>query len=116
MNQIEHIMKCLNCSKEEALQVIKDDERINRGEKLFELSLEQKKAETAIKRTQGILTIPRKRTQNPNLMKQAIINKLEETLLTVATNVQIEHKERIITFTLDNTKYKLTLSVPRENG
>ena len=41
----------LGCTEEEAKQVIADDLAIDKGEKLFELSVEERKAETAIKRT-----------------------------------------------------------------
>ena len=36
--RIKLIMKNLECSREEAIQVIKDDEAIDKGEKMFELS------------------------------------------------------------------------------
>jgi hypothetical protein len=41
---VEKLMKNLGISREEALQVIADDKAIDKGEKLFELSAEQKKA------------------------------------------------------------------------
>ena len=41
--QIEKLMKNLGISEEEALQVLADDKAIDKGEKLFELSEEQKK-------------------------------------------------------------------------
>lgn len=42
--QIAQMMKSLGCSREEAIQIIKDDEAIEKGEKLFEQTAEQKKA------------------------------------------------------------------------
>jgi len=42
--QAVQMMKALGCSYEEAVQIIKDDEAIDRGEKLFEQTAEQKKA------------------------------------------------------------------------
>lgn len=42
--QAVQIMKALGCSYEEACQIIKDDEAIEKGEKLFEQTAEQKKA------------------------------------------------------------------------
>ena len=42
--QIQKMMKALGISREEALEVIADDKRIDKGEKLFELSAEQEKA------------------------------------------------------------------------
>lgn len=42
--QVVHLMKTLGCTEEEAIQIIKDDEAIEKGEKLFEQTAEQKKA------------------------------------------------------------------------
>lgn len=46
--QIAQMMKSLGCSREEAIQIIKDDEAIEKGEKLFEQTAEQKKASKAM--------------------------------------------------------------------
>ncbi len=40
--QVEKLMRLLNISEEEALQVIADDKAIDKGEKLFEQTKEQK--------------------------------------------------------------------------
>lgn len=42
--QVVHLMKTLGCTEKEAIQIIKDDEAIEKGEKLFEQTAEQKKA------------------------------------------------------------------------
>ena len=42
--QIEKMMKKLDLTREEAIQLIEDDKRIDKGEKLFSLSKEQEKA------------------------------------------------------------------------
>ena len=46
--QAVQIMNALGCSYEEACQIIKDDEAIEKGEKLFEQTAEQKKASKAM--------------------------------------------------------------------
>ena len=46
--QVVHLMKTLGCTEAEALQIIKDDEAIENGEKLFEQTAEQKKASKAM--------------------------------------------------------------------
>ena len=43
--QIENLINVLGCSREEAIDIIESDKRIDKGEKLFELSDEQKQAE-----------------------------------------------------------------------
>lgn len=40
--QIELLMKCLDITEDEAIQVLKDDKAIDKGEKLFEQTPEQK--------------------------------------------------------------------------
>ena len=42
--RIAELMKALECTREEALEIIADDEAIDSGEKLFELTPEQEKA------------------------------------------------------------------------
>ena len=41
--QIENLMRVLGCTEEEARQIVEDDKRIEKGEKLFELSAEAEK-------------------------------------------------------------------------
>ena len=38
--QIEKLMSALHCTREEAIEVIEADKKIDKGEKLFELSPE----------------------------------------------------------------------------
>lgn len=40
--QVELLMKCLDITEQEAIQVLNDDKAIDRGEKLFEQTPEQK--------------------------------------------------------------------------
>ena len=44
--QIELLMKCLDITEDEAIQVLKDDKAIDKGEKLFEQTPEQKGKKT----------------------------------------------------------------------
>lgn len=41
--KILKLMKSLDCTKEEAIQILKDDAKIEKGAELFELTPEQKK-------------------------------------------------------------------------
>ena len=68
--QLERIMKSLNCSKEEAEQILADDRAIARGERMeFALSPEAEKqakkyANTGPRKTEGVKT-ERNRKENP---------------------------------------------------
>lgn len=49
--KIAELMKRLECSREEALQIIADDAEIEKGAELFELTAEQKKVAKAYTQT-----------------------------------------------------------------
>ena len=82
---VAKMMRLLNCSEAEARQVIEDDKRIDRGEKLFELTPEQQKVSkqytrTGTRKTPTVYNFePRKRKENPT--KQSIIAELAKFLL-----------------------------------
>ena len=79
--RIQELMTTLDISRDEAIQVLKDDDAIEHGEKLFELTPEQKKAEKKARKT-GTRTVYNftKRERKPNEEKSAIIQKLAENL------------------------------------
>ena len=50
MATVKELMEKLDCTEEEALQIIADDEEIEHGADLFELTPEQKKASKVFKK------------------------------------------------------------------
>ena len=114
---VAKMMHLLNCSEAEARQVIEDDKRIDRGEKLFELTPEQQKISKQYTRTgtRKAPTVynfePRKRKENPT--KQSIIAELAKFLMeqseNACENVNITNKERQIAFSIGTNNYELTL-------
>lgn len=120
--RIQELMTTLDISRDEAIQVLKDDDAIEHGEKLFELTPEQKKAEKKARKT-GTRTVYNftKRERKPNEEKSAIIQKLAENLQEweifgedFAKSVQIVKKEREITFKVGENDYSLTLICHRK--
>ena len=111
---IKHLMDTLHIDETEARQLATDDERIEQGEKLFELNAEQKK--TAKKMT----TCGRKKTayqfqkreKKENNEKISLINMLIAAI--GAENTEIINPEREFLFTYNEKKYKITLSCPRK--
>ena len=83
-------MKNLQISREEALQIIADDEQIDKGVDLFPLTEEQKKAV--------------KQAKNVSTKKEG---------LSGVKNLQITNDEREFTFEAKGIKYKVVLSCPR---
>lgn len=118
---IERNMKLLDISREEAIQMLEDDKRIDKGEKLFTLTPEQektsKKARQADRKKKTTVykfdTSKRKKPENKG--KQAIIIALTESVEKLgAENLDVTNNEREFFFELNGTKYKIVLSMPRK--
>ena len=117
-NQVAKMMSLLGCSEEEALQVIEDDKRIDKGEDLFPLTAEQKAVEKKMKNTDtkkptvyNFNTRERKADND----KRALINLLAETMENVSDGgtVDVTNSERELEFLYGGRKFKITLSCPR---
>ncbi len=123
--QIEKLMKTLNVSRAEALEIIETDKRIDKGEKLFDLDPElEAGAKKARQADRAKSTEPVKRERKANLDKQAIINRFVASLenwfasdsqhtFNACTNIEVANPEREFTFTYNDVKYKVVLSAPR---
>ena len=114
-SQLEAMRK-LGMTEEEIADVIKSDEAIDKGEKLFELTAEQEKASKQA-RNSGTRKAPTvykldnaegKRSRKENPTKAGIIQYLFECLKDY-DNVVITNKERQITFSISGNRYELTL-------
>lgn len=119
MERIEHLMQVLNLTEDEAKQVLADDDRIDHGEKLFELNPEQQKVAKKTRqadRKPTVYKFPQKKNRKPNEAKRDIMKALENAVNTFADSGSLEiiNVEREFIFTLDNVKYKITLSAPRK--
>lgn len=124
-NEIEKLiakhMNLLKISRDEAIQLIEDDKRIDKGEKLFSLTPEQekasKKARSAGRKPKTTVykfdTTKRKKPENKN--KSDLISVITGALTEYgAENLELINPEREFTFTMDGTKYKIVLSLPRK--
>ena len=118
-NTIENLMRVLGCSEEEAKQILADDKKIDRGEKLFELTPEQQKASKKARQTgtkkktvYSFDTSKRKRKENPD--KAFLIEVFKKALESQeATNIEVINPEREMSFNFNDVGYKIVLSVPR---
>lgn len=113
--RVVELMHLLQCSREEALQVIEDDKRIDRGEKLFELDAEAeknaKKARTMPRQPTVYTFTPRERKADND--KRYLINEIFKLLELQGVQVSVTNQERELTFNYNNRKYKIVLSCPR---
>lgn len=105
----------LGLSEDEALQVIEDDKRIDRGEKLFELTEEQKANEKKARLTgEKATTKPTKREKKVDNQKRNIISTMVGSIINVfGVRVDVANEEREFEFELNGKKFKVVLSCPR---
>jgi hypothetical protein len=121
--RIKELMCALRISREEAVQLIEDDKRIDKGEKLFELTAEQKAVEKKMRQAPRTANAkPPKRERKTDNDKRFLIDSLVWALTTevenagdsvLAQNMEIVNPEREFLFTYNGKKYKVVLSAPR---
>lgn len=103
---IEKYMKNLSLSREEAIQLIADDE----NDVSVDLTPEQKKNVKEVTRgDRKKETTPRKRERKVDDDKRYLINALFDCLIDGVENVTITNAERQIDFDYNNNHYQLTL-------
>ena len=110
-------MRILGITREEAIQVIEDDKRIDRGEKLFELDPELEKGAKKARqapRTKNYTFAQKEKKAKPekeeicNAMMEGLKNSLE------VENFDVKNAEREFEFIYNDVRYKVVLSVPRK--
>ena len=108
-------MKSLNISREEAIDLIEEDKRIDRGEKLYELDPElEKGAKKARQAERKVSTTPIKREKKAKPEKAEICSAMMDGLRELGVEeFTINNPEREFVFIHNGTKYKVTLACPR---
>ena len=111
--KIQKLMKSLNISREEAIELMEEDKRIDRGEKLYELDPElekgAKKARQADRKKTEV-----KRERKPRPEKEEICSAMMDGLRELGVNeFEITNAEREFIFHRNGVKYKVTLACPR---
>lgn len=115
MNKIETLMAKLKCTEAEARQILADDEAIDKGEKLFELSAEGKKVAKSMT-IAGEKTVKKsvKRERKADDEKVAIIEKIADFLAkNKGFSVEILKKEKEISLKIGENDYSVTLTKHR---
>lgn len=112
--QVEKLMKTLNLTEEEALQLIEDDKAIDRGAKMFDLDPELEKASKRARQAPRTSTpTPTKRTKKEDNEKGYLIRLLAKALEDEGAEFEITNPERQIDFKFSNRKFRIVLSAPR---
>ena len=124
MNKQIEAMRKLGMTEDEIKQVLADDKRIDKGEKLFELTAEQEKASKQARQADRKPTTYKldnkdgKRSKKANTDKQYLIKAIVSGLKTYCglldeNSVEVVNAERELIFHYNGTKYKVVLSAPR---
>lgn len=126
MNKEEMIVKHMNAlgiTREEAIQLIADDEEINRMTRTSDidgdLTAEQRKSAKKARQADRKPTVYKfdttKRKRAENTGKRFLIDEIKKCLENAgADNLEVTNPEREIVFMSEGTKYKIVLSAPRK--
>lgn len=116
MNQKERLMKVLDISEQEALEILATDKEIDKGADPFPLTAEQKKVEKKARQADRKPTAYKftKRERKPNETKGHLIAEIANFLTNSVDNLEITNKERVIAFEVDGKKFELTLTQKRK--
>ena len=108
-SEIQKMMQKLQLTREEAIQLLQDDE----DDVSVELTAEQKKvAKEMAQADRAKEKAPRKRERKPDETKRSLISKFIECLGTLET-LDVVNPEREFVFMYNGEKYKVTLMKPR---
>ena len=126
MNKKEMIakhMKTLGITREEAIQLIADDEEIDRMTRTSDidgdLTAEQRKSAKKARQADRKPTVYKfdttKRKRAENTGKRFLIDEIKKCLENAgADSLEVTNPEREIIFMSEGTKYKIVLSAPRK--
>lgn len=106
--KIENLMATLNCTYDEAVELVEYDKQVDKG---------IIKDDPNVEKVKNIVTSPRteatKRQPKVDNEKVELMVKFKEFLDTFASNVVITNPNRELTFTHANREFKLTVSATR---
>ena len=113
----------LGLTADEIAEVLADDMKVDRGEKLWELTDEQKKvakamtvSDTKTKKAPTVYKFEKKTNRKENTTKSAIIAEIADFLNEKGYDlVEITNKERQIAFKIGENDYELTLVQKRKS-
>ena len=109
-------MKNLDVTRDEAIEILQDDEKIDKGEKLFEQSKEQKQASKKYTKVSKAVNAYGKavtRVRKADEDKRHLINVLAESLAQLEIDHEVTNNEREIFLNYNDRKFKIVLSAPR---
>ena len=113
--KIQKLMKSLNISRDEAIELMEEDKRIDRGEKLYELDPELEKGAKKARQADRKANTTTKREKKPKPEKEEICSAMMDGLRALGVGeFEVTNPEREFIFHKDGIKYKVTLACPRK--
>lgn len=121
-NTIQKHMNILHLSREEAIELMKEDEKIDKmttsAEINSDLTTEQVKAAKEARKADRKRTVFKfdvsKRPKKENPDKRFLIESLRASIENVGgADIEVTNIERELIFNFNNVKYKIVLSAPR---
>lgn len=117
--EIEHSMKSLELTKEEAIQVWLEDEGYLENEEQEELEQKAKKNRITAAIHQAKATDPKKKTQRErtrkeNPTKEMVIREIAAILPNFAENIEILNAGKLISFSIGDEKFEIDLKQKRK--
>ena len=114
-DKVQEIMRLLSCDEVAARQVIEDDKRIDKGEKLFEQTAEQKANSKKYRQADRKPTVYsfQKRERKADEDKRHLVEVLAAALAAEGLTYEVTNPERQIDFTCGDRKFRIVLSAPR---
>lgn len=121
--KIAECMKILDISREDAIEMLKEDEAIDRMTSAKQINSDLNAEQ--IKNAKGMRQADRKHTvfkfdtskrkRQENTGKRFLIDTIKQALIDEAdcNDINVTNVEREIVFTYEGTKYKIVLSAPR---
>lgn len=109
--QVKNLMAILDITEEEALQIIADDEEIDKGAKLFEQTAEQKANSKKASAIGTRKATPAKRERKENADRKYLISCLSNAVATLKPTVT--NDECQLDFAYNGTDYSIKLIAHR---
>jgi hypothetical protein len=114
--RVDELVETLGCSIKEAEEIIKADEEIDKGAKLFEQTQEQKQASKQYRQGERKATVYKldKRERKADEDKRKLVELIAAAVAMVTENAPtVTNIERQIDFEFNGRKFRVVLSAPR---
>lgn len=116
--RVDELVDTLGCSLKEAEEIIKADEEIDKGAKLFEQTAEQKQASKQYRQGERKPTVYKldKRERKADEVKRGLIELFAEVLKEqpACVDLEVTNIERQIDFLWSGRRFRVVLSAPRK--